>query len=328
MGLPNFFGCTMNKYLTLLIIFIFPLILMLTECFATEETGEKGNTKHQPNQIDSLRLEIDELKREISYLQEKATELKLEKKASEALLTISEKNLDAPKCWYDSLVNIIYICVGFLTAILGIVTTLLFIVRAETLRRYTKLENRIQINFAKLRQEVEDERKQFREFRKKAEREIYELLGKSSDQDGVQAFYRNKINLAIEYGEAALEQLEKAYGKEPEKLEERFSLASVKSNLAYYYVVDNRTEKEGISLQYAEEGLELGKQLNDINKIDNFLYVFKEFGKDREAKRKWKEVYENYKKELNQYDKLSSEEREEYEAYLKKINEEVDSKNS
>jgi len=303
----------MNSHLLKVVITFFCFFILLSQSFAADvKVGLETKDKVAKTDPYVSKSEVERLKVEISTLKSQMAELRVEKKASEALSTIAEKNLKAPEIWYDSVNRLILAISAMIGAGIGI----LF----EIVRRLIKdFKNNLTGDFDKLKGEVQTERKKFLEFQKESERGIYELLGKAKAKDGVDAFYKSNINLAIVHGEKSADYFEKAYGKSPEDPNEKYTLADARSNLAYYYAADNRTEKTGLTMNYAEEGLILGRDFGDIDMIDNFLFVFMKWGASKEQKYKWIQTYENFEERLGAYKKLTLEELQEYKKFYESL---------
>lgn len=71
----------------------------------------------------------------------------------------------------------------------------------------------------------------------------------------------------------------------------------LKSNLAYYWVADGEVANRNITLQYAEDGLTIGR----VDFVDNFLIVFMKLAKTEDEKKHWKEIYLAYRDEIKTY---------------------------
>lgn len=263
-------------------------------------------------EISQLEEKITTLEKEIGKLELRAKKLELDKTTVQQLLDVSEKNLRAPQ-FFMTLVTFVIIGIGTAGGLA------VYVVRREVLERTKTINRQLVERYNKLNTEFKKDREEFSKHSQIEERAISHGLARIYDLIAIDFFYKGRLTDATKMGERAVNYIERAFGKSPEDLDKMRVVAKLKSNLAYYYAAADRTDMSPVALEYAKIGLQTGEEFLDMDTIDTFLFVYKQFGMSRETQKKWMSVYENYKDKLEQYEKLSDEEREEYKNYYDKL---------
>lgn len=211
----------------------------------------------------------------------------LELSVSKALHQISESNLTAPNFIIGIIIS------GF--AIIGGLAV--FAVRHITINKLNNMDKRI--------------------FKMDSDR--YKLLATVYSQSSVEEWKKKNYNEAVEKGEKAVEYAKEFLRMNPDDAVEINLLKRYKSNLAFYYTDDKRNTKKGIAIEYAKEGLDYGKYIDEIQYIDNYIYTVKYYDDIGEEKETWIKVFTQYKGRLKEI--LHEKEFKEYEDYFNKFNE-------
>lgn len=121
-----------------------------------------------------------------------------------------------------------------------------------------------------------------------------DLVAAYLQMSAVHKWNLGRVNQAIEYCERAISYLEDIFGKKPEDYSKKNRLYKYRSELAYYYVEAGRTDKIGQAIEFAKMGLEAGQNTDNLNLIDNYLYVIMKFSISLEDKKQWLAVFETY----------------------------------
>jgi hypothetical protein len=150
--------------------------------------------------------------------------------------------------------------------------------------------------------------------------EFFKLIYNTYPRQAETLWKTKSYGKAVFFMEHTIKWWESKWGVEPDDIEKRNRLNELRSDLAYYYVDAQRKDMTGKAIQYAKMGLQTGIHTNDINRIENYLYVIMKFSKLPEDKREWMQIYESYKNDINALDwVLNNEEKEEYQKYYENL---------
>ncbi len=294
---------------TSVLIFVLLCLWMPSKCYA-EEPNEKSETDvvimQQGNNIEQREKDLEK----------KIKTLDVEIGASKRLLEISEKNLNAPK-WVFGII------VGLIGAFGALVSGIIWVLRHGILKKIEEKEK-------ELREDIDDKISQYIQSCDKIMKDIteirpehYELLAIDYDKLAFEAWRKTNLDKAIYYSEKAIFFGEKNWGKEPKKKDQKDTLNFYRSNLAYYYVEDNRRDKTTEAIKLARMGLETGQNIYELNLIDNFLYILMKFAVSRKDKENWVEIFETYGDKIFEASIRDENERKEYKKYYEKTKEEL-----
>jgi len=276
-----------KDYLTwLLILFVVlstSLSVEYTRAQERKELEEPSKAQKSVNEdIEKIRLSFTNLEKKIEQLEHENSEAKADlKKAEDRLedaeaklnlgiqaLEISDFNLSAPSI----LIAGAGVAVALLTVLAGLA---LYSLRIHTIGEVERLTNRIQVFKPLLDKNIEHDRKQLNNLRA----EIHWNFGLFSTGQAFTYSSQKNIESAVIYGEQGLNYLED--GKSFPKSEDvELTIAFAKANLAYYYALAGETAKRATALGYVDDGLQLFRRIGDIDLIDCFLFVYKEFATD------------------------------------------------
>lgn len=255
----------------------------------TNQEEKAINLSNIEQKINTVEKNVDRIGKKVDSLKEEISKNKVEVLAAKCLLEISEKNLVAPQVILGIIISIL--------AILG--GSVGYLVRRGILTR------------------INENIEELKELRKELTMDAYELFGRINELAAVTYWRDKNYNRAFYFGEKAIENFEKVWGKEPKKQEVKEILYKYKSNLAYFYVEAGRDDKKNEAIRYAKEGLEIGKTTNDIQLIDNYLYVLMKFA-PMSYKDEWLQTYENFKQAILKIRQKPGEKKE-IESYYEKL---------
>jgi len=264
-----------------------------------ESYADSGTTKQH---IASIKGRIDKLEKKMGKINKKVESIDVEIGAAKMLLEISEKNLTAPNWIFGFIIALTAVIAGLLAFIGNII-------RKKILDDIEKERNKNKEEFKKLISIEEDLKNQ-----------QHQLFAYSYNMAALSAWGKERYDEAIRFEEKAIDNAEKAWGKEPEDSVNRIKIYRYRGNLAYFYVEKNRTDKKGEALEYAKKGLEVGLAIDDLNLIDSYLFITKRFSEEPEDKKQWLKIFEIYKNRI--YEKKirkEGNEQDEFDGYCEEL---------
>lgn len=311
----------LTNVLPILIVILFtPLFVALGH---TDETikleGLSEAIQDMNTKIENLRISFGKLETKFDLLKQEnlkastAQQKKLEEKLKETdarlnlakqFLDLSESNLSLPR------MLLIFLATGgaFLTLFVLIGG---YVLRRETRGRVKSLKKEFNRKFEEEKKNLDNQKKEIDDLRILN----HWALGLVYDEKGV-SIYKIRIEDAIRFGETAVENYIMGRASQPKELADR-TIASAKTNLAYYYAFAGEPDKRSIALDYVDTGLPIFRRRDDMDKIDCFLFVYRKFATDIEDRRKWLSVYEIYRERIQAHQGIDQEIRIDYEDYYK-----------
>lgn len=258
---------------------LFFLILCASPVFAEKPQPILGSLAAQNAE---LRQQIKNIQANLSSINKVAPKLSSVEADARKMMEISDKNLAAP--------NLVLTAVF---AVLGIVATIGaawgFVIK-------NKLQDKI------------DEIKKFQD---NIQAELFPIIAAQRDREAIQDWDSKNYLLAIDGEQQAINYLMKINGNNKHD----YPLAKYESNLAYYYADAGMKDKRGEAIELASAGLEAGKRHDNLDLIDNFLFVIMRLSNNPDDKRNWKEVYEVYSSEIFKREIRKNEEEGEFRAF-------------
>ncbi len=230
-----------------------------------------------------------------SRLKKLENNFEIEQCAAKKLVEISEKNLSAPNWILAIIITFLMFSLGSAGGIVG------YIIRVKK-----DVNKSIDKKFEHLIKQIED-----------IDKDRLRLLAHDFINSSVKAWQRNSFDSAIEKGEKAISYLKRYLEYDTTNDIEKNALKRFKSNLAYYYVDAGKTDKTGLAIEYAKEGLQIGRKIDDIEYIDNYLFVIMNYDHMQNERSIWTKTYEVYKDRLKKT--RDRNEQEKYESYYRKL---------
>ncbi|MBI5190114.1 MAG: hypothetical protein HZA22_05525 [Nitrospirae bacterium] len=261
------------KYILIVLVFI----LLSINC-ALADDGQR-TIESLLSQNDQLELQIQHIQANITSINNKLPEMTAESSASRKLLEISEKNLAAPNWVLGMLVSVIALLVAS-AALWGI------IIKRDLQQKIDGIK--------KLQDEIQGEH--------------YPIIAAQRDREAIQEWESGRYLLAIENEQEAISFLKRVNGNGKHD----YPLAKYSSNLAYFYAEANRSDKIGEAIELVTRGLEAGKRHDNLDLVDNYLYVIMKMSNHPEDRKKWTEIYDVYGSKIAEQEIRESTEVEEF----------------
>ena len=280
---------------------IFLIILVVSSQFFLTKLifAQNPNQKEKVINVNKLEQRLNELEKRVCITEKSIFKYEPELCAAKKLLEISEKNLTAPNYMNAILIG--------LTLILGGIV--LFIVRNGILK---DTENKI-IHYVGSIEDIKMSMQQI-------EKDHSDLLAAQFQRASTERWGKERYNEAIEFSEKAVSYLVSIFGKQPEEPTQKNRFNKYRSELAYFYAEDGRTDKIGEAVEFAKLGLETGENTDDLNLIDNYLFVIMKFSQSPEDKRQWMSIFEIYKNRIYKAEiRKKGDEQKEYDDHYDKL---------
>ncbi len=283
---------------TRVLIFVLLCLWVPSECYS-----EGGKKKPEIDVV--LVQQLKDLDLKIEKIEKRFYAIDAEIGAAKKLLEISEKNLSAPNWMFGVIIGI---AVG-ISGILGFVGNL---VRKHIISEIndagSEYEERINSMISDMQELKMDQ---------------HQLFAISYNTLSVEAWKGKRIYQAIKYGEYCLKYAELVWGLDSKDPDVKRKLAKRKSNLAYMYAEKRLKSKTGVAIEYAKEGLEVGKAINELDLIDNYLFTISQFPQEDDEKKQWLHTFEIYKDEIYKDIRKKEKERQVFDMYYKKTKKEL-----
>ena len=280
---------------------IFLIIIVVSSQFLLTKIvfAQSPNQKDKSISVNKIEQRLNELEKRVHNTEKSISKYEPELCAAKKLVEISEKNLTAPN----------YMNAILLGSIVVLGSLALFIVRNGILRNAED----------KIRQYV-GSIENLKVSMQQIEKDHSDLLAMQYQMVATERWRRGKYNAAIEFSEKAIGYLVKFVGKQPEEPVHKNRLNRCRSELAYFYAEDGRTEKIGEAIEFAKLGLETGENTDDLNLIDNYLFVIMKFSQSPEDKRQWMSIFEIYKNRIYKAEiRKKGDEQKEYDDHYDKL---------
>lgn len=178
-----------------------------------------------------------------------------------------------------------------------------------------EMDNRVNNKIQELEQRFEGMRERLITTRHMSLAEIHDSLA-------ILHYYQDQYEAASAEIEDAIKDAE-IFKDEPGA---QMFIKNLEASRAYYLARIGKDKDRLIALNALDTILSLAEETKNMDYIDSYLFILKRYGRTLDEKRKWKEIYENYREPLNaslRADPKVADFEQEYEQYYEQIKRDI-----
>ncbi len=315
------------KNFYLISIFFILTVISSISPYASEHQ-KAGNSISQPQSDPKIAGKIKNLKGKLESLEEKlfrkidGIEQKIKNEveilSAKSLHEFAKEKLETADYTYKTIIALI--------AVIGIIGTgAAFVIRHLLIRRIEEFMSKMIKESEEYMSKIDNMIKENSELKMHQHR----LFAYSYNIISYDAWADQNYKMAIDYAEMCVKCSTEAWPEGPKNENDQRWFNVYRSNLAYYYAEQERDDMKGRTIEYAKMGLQTGKDTEELDLIDSFLYVIMKFSKETKDKKEWLKIFEAYKEDIfKQEIRKPGEEQNEFIEYYLKVKKELKPENA